>query len=116
MLTLLVATQYNNAGIAGPKSPILAEKDKKSLEELTSEMFKEDQSFWNQTWQTNVEAYYFMTLAFLPLLEAFTFGKDPLGKAIYEKYQTGVIFTSSISGLIKQAQNHFACTSRPFLP
>lgn len=31
-------------------------------------------------------------------------GGDAAGRAIYEKYQTGVITISSISGLIKSAQ------------
>lgn len=33
-------------------------------------------------------------------------GGDAAGRAIYEKYQTGVITISSISGLIKSAQKY----------
>jgi NAD(P)-dependent dehydrogenase (short-subunit alcohol dehydrogenase family) len=82
--------QFNNAGIAGPKTKELADKEKLSTEELTKKLFEEEQQGWNDVFQTNVQSIYYVTLAFLPLLEAFTFGKDPAGRAIYEKYQSVV--------------------------
>lgn len=92
---------------------------------------------WQDVFNTNVTSVYFSILAFLPLLEKFTSasftslpkenrrlkfsssnlilafadGKDSAGQKIYSKYQTGVIITSWISGLVKSAQNHFAYNS-----
>ncbi|GAA5891255.1 hypothetical protein JCM6882_004637 [Rhodosporidiobolus microsporus] len=95
----------NNAGIAGPKTKIDKEK---SLEDLSAELFGEEQSAWEDVFRTNVQNIFFTTMAFLPLLQKFTFGGDAAGRAIYEKYQSVVINTTSISGLVKSAQNHFA--------
>ncbi|BGP14298.1 hypothetical protein JCM10213_007729 [Rhodosporidiobolus nylandii] len=95
----------NNAGIAGPVTKM---DQNKPIEDLTEEMFSQEQADWDAVFRTNVQNIYFTTLAFLPLLKAFTFGGDAAGRNIYEKYQTGVINTTSISGLIKKAQNHFA--------
>ncbi|GAA5829335.1 hypothetical protein JCM11251_005011 [Rhodosporidiobolus azoricus] len=98
----------NNAGIAGPKTPMDKEKP---LEKLAAELFNEEQSAWDDVFRTNVQNIFFTTMAFLPLLQKFTFGGDAAGRAIYEKYQTVVINTTSISGLVKSAQNHFAYNS-----
>ncbi|GAA5988074.1 hypothetical protein JCM11641_007922 [Rhodosporidiobolus odoratus] len=96
----------NNAGIAGPTTTL--NDDKRSLEDLSADLFSEEQSAWDDVFRTNVQSIFYTTVAFLPLLKAFTFGGDAAGKAIYEKYQTVVINTTSISGLVKKAQNHFA--------
>ncbi|GAA5861271.1 hypothetical protein JCM8547_008540 [Rhodosporidiobolus lusitaniae] len=98
----------NNAGISGPTTKVDKEKP---VEQLTSELFNEEQSEWDDVFRTNVQNIFFVTTAFLPLLKKFTFGADPAGKAIYEKYQSVVINTSSISGLVKQSQSHFAYNS-----
>merc|ERR1711939_261724 len=75
--------------------------DKKRLAEQTFDG-------WTEVFKTNVSSIFYMTAAFLPLLAKFTNGGDPAGRAIYENYQSVVINTTSISGLIKLAQNHFA--------
>ncbi|BGP46630.1 hypothetical protein JCM10450v2_002477 [Rhodotorula kratochvilovae] len=96
---------FNNAGISGPKTPLDPETP---ADKMSEELFKESVEDWTEVFRINVMNIYFMTTAFLPLLAKFTNGGDPAGKAIYENYQTGVINTTSISGLIKDAQNHFA--------
>lgn len=84
--------------------------DKMSVEELSQKLWDEQTvEGWDDVFRTNVHSIFYMTVAFLPLLQKFTNGTDPAGRAIYERYQSVVINTTSISGLIKKAQNHFAC-------
>lgn len=99
----------NNAGISGEVTRVSKEA---SAQEVSDKLWDE-QTFegWDNVFRTNVSSAFFVTAAFLPLLQKYTFGGDAAGKAIYEKYQTGVITISSISGLIKIAQNHFAYNS-----
>ena len=58
---------------------------------------------WQDVFQTLVTSVYFTTVAFLPLLQA---GIEPHGPL--EKFEASVITTSSISGLMRDAQGHFA--------
>ncbi|GAA5852416.1 hypothetical protein JCM9279_001194 [Rhodotorula babjevae] len=97
----------NNAGISGEVTKF---DEEKPSAELLSERLMKEQTFegWNEVFQTNVSSIFFLTAAMLPLLAKFTNGGDPAGRAIYEKYQSVIINTTSISGLIKSAQNHFA--------
>ncbi|BGP30548.1 hypothetical protein JCM10296v2_002303 [Rhodotorula toruloides] len=96
----------NNAGISGEVTKM---DDKMSVEELSQKLWHEQTiEGWDNVFRTNVHSIFFMTVAFLPLLQKFTNGADPAGRAIYEKYQSVVINTTSISGLVKKAQNHFA--------
>ncbi|KPV76439.1 uncharacterized protein RHOBADRAFT_25506 [Rhodotorula graminis WP1] len=97
----------NNAGISGEVTKF--DEEKPSAEVLSERLMKE-QTFegWNEVFQTNVSSMFFMTAAMLPLLAKFTNGGDAAGRAIYENFATGVINITSISGLVKVAQNHFA--------
>ncbi|GAA6007190.1 hypothetical protein JCM11491_003037 [Sporobolomyces phaffii] len=96
----------NNAGIAGERTQL----DKLDTARAFSEAHLEEQTYegWDDVFRTNATSGFMMSMAFLPLLEKFTKGGDPKGKAIYEDYRTGIINITSISGLIKKAQNHFA--------
>jgi NAD(P)-dependent dehydrogenase (short-subunit alcohol dehydrogenase family) len=58
---------------------------------------------WDQTWRTDVTAVYFTTVAFLPLLQA---AIEPKGSG--ERFTSSVIVTSSMSGIMRHAQGHFA--------
>ncbi|CAF9940659.1 MAG: hypothetical protein ALECFALPRED_008783 [Alectoria fallacina] len=89
----------NNAGIATssqkPEGETAAEL-KKNLFDPENANFED----WATTYKTNVPQLYFMTLAFLPLLEKAT---------EYQKSFTGcVINISSISGLVLKSQAHFS--------
>jgi len=85
-----------SAGIAGPK----AEPDSEKATELKERLFNgESFSEWGATFETNVSAVYFTTVAFLPLLQA---GKEAKGHL-----SPSVIVISSMSGLMKHAQGHF---------
>ncbi|GAA5998217.1 SDR family NAD(P)-dependent oxidoreductase [Rhodotorula paludigena] len=96
----------NNAGIAGPKTKV--SKDDDSVETWSQKLLEEPVEGWDDVFRTNVTNIFLMTSAFLPLLAKFTYGGDAAGRAIYEKYQTGVINIASISGLTKLSQSHFA--------
>lgn len=84
-----------NAGISGPTgSP-----DESDAASLKSKLWESESfSAWSDVFTTNVSAVYFTTVAFLHLLQ-----RSPSGG--------NVITTSSISGLTKSAQSHFAYNS-----
>ena len=86
-----------NAGISGPKG----EPESQDAEKLKENLFSEDQSEWNNVFNTNVASVYFTTVAFLPLLQA---GKD----SEPERFSASVIVISSMSGIMSHAQGHFA--------
>lgn len=89
----------NNAGISTPTvSP-----ESKSAEEMKRNLFDtENAQFedWTESYNTNVASIYFMTAAFLPLLQK--------SSEKHKGWSGTVINISSISGLIKSAQHHFA--------
>jgi NAD(P)-dependent dehydrogenase (short-subunit alcohol dehydrogenase family) len=85
-----------NAGISGPKN----EPDSEDASELKKKLFSETFSQWSDTFNTNVSAVYFTTVAFLPLLQA---GKDTHGHL-----SASVIVISSMSGIMRHAQGHFS--------
>lgn len=89
----------NNAGIAINTQ----QTESKSAEEMKKNLFDDDNEtfdMWTDTYRTNVAQLFFMTTAFLPLLAKAT------------EHQHGwsgtVINISSISGIVKTAQHHFA--------
>jgi NAD(P)-dependent dehydrogenase (short-subunit alcohol dehydrogenase family) len=85
-----------NAGIAGPKN----EPDSQNASELKEKLFSETFSEWSDTFNTNVSAVYFTTVAFLPLLQA--------GKGSHGHLSASVIVISSMSGIMRHAQGHFS--------
>lgn len=89
----------NNAGIAG-QSQSVGHQDPN---EMRKSLFDSENSTiedWEASYRTNVCQLYFMTTAFLPLLQ----------KGTEKEYgwSSTVINTSSISGIIKSSQDHFA--------
>ncbi|KAI9829754.1 MAG: hypothetical protein M1819_005991 [Sarea resinae] len=86
-----------NAGVSGPK----AEPDHESATALKEKLWQsEDFESWNSTFNTNVSAVYFTTVAFLPLLQA--------GTETHGHLSASVIVISSMSGLMRHAQGHFS--------
>ena len=86
-----------NAGVSGPK----AEPESEKATELKETLFHgEDFSGWSETFNTNVSAVYFTTVAFLPLLQA--------GTESHGHLSSSVIVISSMSGIMRHAQGHFA--------
>jgi len=85
------------SGVSGPK----AEPDSESASELKEKLWNNESfSEWNSTYNTNVSAVYFSTVAFLPLLQA---GTEQFGDR-----SASVIVISSMSGIMRDAQGHFS--------
>lgn len=88
----------NNAGISGATQ----QTEAKTAEEMKKNLFDDEKSTfedWVNTYRTNVPQLFFMTVAFLPLLQKAT--EQEYG------YSGTVINISSISGLTKSSQHHF---------
>lgn len=82
------------AGVPGPKEdhPSLSDANK-----LKSYLWPEEPADWAKTYDTNVTAVYFSTLAFLPLLQAAP-----------KSHNASAIVISSMSGMIRHSQAHFS--------
>lgn len=92
-VNLLIA----NAGITGPK----AEPNESDAQALKDTLWsKEDFSQWSEVFNTNVSSVYFTTVAFLPLLQA--------ASNNISGHSASVIVISSMSGIMRNAQGHFA--------
>ncbi|KAI1339204.1 hypothetical protein F5Y15DRAFT_383430 [Xylariaceae sp. FL0016] len=88
----------NNAGISGSTLQTEAE----SASEMKQNLFDDEKSTvedWTDVYRTNVAQLYFVTTAFLPLLQK--------SSERHQGWSGTVINISSISGLVKTAQHHF---------
>ncbi|KAF1989614.1 NAD(P)-binding protein [Aulographum hederae CBS 113979] len=86
----------NNAGIARDQETQFSkagEPDLTSAQSVHDHFMSEDPSAWTETFQTNVTAGYFMSMAFLPLLVK--------AKESTPGYAPSVVNVSSISGAMK---------------
>ena len=89
----------NNAGIELNTQKTEAD----SAEEMSKNLFEdENETFetWTATYRTNVAQGFFMTMAFLPLLQKAT--------EHHYGYSGTAINITSMSGIVKTAQHHFA--------
>jgi len=89
----------NNAGISGATQQV----ESKSAEEMKKNLFDDESSTfddWCNTYRTNVPQLFFMTTAFLPLLQKAT--------ERHHGYSGTVINISSISGIVQSSQHHFS--------
>lgn len=94
-----VCILINNAGI----SSNTFQTEAKTAEEMKKNLFDHDDATfedWVDTYRTNVPQIYFMTTAFLPLLQK--------SSEIHHGYSGCVLNMCSISGIVKTAQHHFA--------
>ncbi|KAG9315937.1 hypothetical protein JVU11DRAFT_3589 [Chiua virens] len=97
----------NNAGQSGPLSPELNKPSPsapKKAEEISQYLFNTE-SFeeWSALYAVNTFSVYFMTVAFLELLDK--------GSQDKPGFTSNVINITSISGLVKLAQRHFCYNS-----
>lgn len=90
-LSLLVAA----AGIPGPKEPRPDTDDAKELKKHSWD--SEGVDDWNETFNSDVTSVYWTTLALLPLLQA----------APADHYPSAIVI-SSMSGMMRHSQAHFA--------
>ena len=94
-----VCILVNNAGI----SINTQETEADSADQLKKNLFDdENETFdmWTDTYRTNVAQLYFMTTAFLPLLQK--------ASEHQKGYSGTVVNIGSISGIVKTSQHHFA--------
>jgi len=92
----------NNAGIAGNTQ----QNEAKTAEEMKKNLFDDESSTfedWVNTYRTNVPQLFFMTTAFLPLLQKASDAEHG--------YSSVVINISSISGIVQASQHHFGYNS-----
>lgn len=88
----------NNAGIASTTQ----NTDIQNPDELSDTLFKDETvtfDQWERVYRSNVTQIYFMTVAFLPLLQT--------GTDTERGWSSTVINISSISGIVKTAQHQF---------
>ncbi|KAI9716697.1 MAG: hypothetical protein M1812_005235 [Candelaria pacifica] len=89
----------NNAGISGATQ----KPEGKTAEEFKTNLFSPENSTfedWTNTYRTNVAQIFFLTTAFLPLLQK--------SSQHQHAYSGTVINITSISGITKQSQSHFS--------
>ncbi len=89
----------NNAGISGANQ----QPQGKTAEEMRDNLFSPENSTfedWTNTYRTNVAQIFFLTTAFLPLLQK--------SSEHQHAYSGAVINITSISGITKQSQSHFS--------
>ncbi|KAJ5312729.1 hypothetical protein PENANT_c007G04754 [Penicillium antarcticum] len=91
----------NNAGIAN-ESQETEHEDAGKLRESLFEDSNATFAQWDDVFRTNVSQLFFMTTAFLPLLQK---GSEA---EINHGWSSTVINTTSISGIVKVSQHHFA--------
>ncbi|KAF2863804.1 NAD(P)-binding protein [Piedraia hortae CBS 480.64] len=95
-LSLLIC----NAGMTGPR----AKPDEEDASRMKQKLWEnETLEGWQQTFDLNVTSVYFTTVALLPLLQASIEPTGPL-----PRFSPSVITISSMSGLMRHAQGHFA--------
>ncbi|EPQ25734.1 uncharacterized protein PFL1_06728 [Pseudozyma flocculosa PF-1] len=97
----------NNAGVEGPVTNLGDDPSKLSVEEY-SRMHLENESVadWDALFRVNTHAVFFATMAFLPLLSRAN-AAPPAGAA-GKAFSASVINITSISGIVKMCQNHYA--------
>lgn len=97
----------NNAGIVGPVSTFLNDPtapENTNAETLGNALFNDDgPEAWTEVYKIDTFSIYYMTTAFLGLLDK--------GSRDIEGYTSSVVNITSISGIVKIAQRHFAYNS-----
>ncbi|KAI9462175.1 short-chain dehydrogenase [Russula earlei] len=97
----------NNAGVSGPLTEFLNNPqapENTNAETIGSALFNDDGvDAWSELYKINTFSIYYTTTAFLGLLDK--------GSRDVEGYTSSVINITSISGVLKIAQRHFAYNS-----
>ncbi|KAI9831914.1 MAG: hypothetical protein M1819_004636 [Sarea resinae] len=97
----------NNAGIARDdetRYDVNGKPDFTSAESIAEHLWKSEPQSWADTFETNVTSYYFMSVAFLPLLHK--------GRESIPGYSSSIVNVASISGFMKgSSMGQFAYAS-----
>ncbi|KAF7299142.1 NAD(P)-binding protein [Mycena indigotica] len=100
----------NNAGQVGPTSPFFNDPqapERKDIETLGQSLFeKQTFSQWSDLYTINTFSIFFVSTAFLGLLD-----KGSQEGSKWPGFTSSIINITSISGVIKLAQEHFAYNS-----
>ncbi|PWN50615.1 NAD(P)-binding protein [Violaceomyces palustris] len=101
----------NNAGVEGPVTKLGEDKEKLTAEEISAiHLEKERMEDWDHLFRINNHAIFFATMAFLPLLSKGN--ASPPKKFVKPSiWSASVINVTSISGLVKTSQSHYAYNS-----
>ncbi|KAL1981833.1 hypothetical protein VTN96DRAFT_2078 [Rasamsonia emersonii] len=94
----------NNAGIVGQARQDVERQHPETLRQTLFDDESATENDWESVYRTNVCQLYFMTGAFLPLLQKGTEAET----AQQEGFSSTVINITSISGIVKTSQHHFA--------
>ncbi|KAF2683150.1 NAD(P)-binding protein [Lentithecium fluviatile CBS 122367] len=93
----------NNAGIA-TKYSTAGQPEMSDPQAITDHFWQTEEQSWADTFETNVTGVYYMTMAFLPLLER--------GREVTPGYTSSVVNVTSISGFMKgNSSGQFAYAS-----
>jgi NAD(P)-dependent dehydrogenase (short-subunit alcohol dehydrogenase family) len=92
----------NNAGISSQARHDVEREHAEGLKETFFDDEAATPEDWESVYRTNVTQLYFMSSAFLPLLQK----SDPLDKN--NSFTSTIINITSISGIVKLSQHHFA--------
>ncbi|UZJ51513.1 hypothetical protein CBS101457_000833 [Exobasidium rhododendri] len=99
----------NNAGIEGPVTKLGEKKESMTAKEISqAHLDNEDFKTWDDLYKVNSASIFFSTMTFLPLLEA---GNSHPPTHRKNNWSSSVTNITSISGIVKIAQNHYAYNS-----
>ncbi|KAN0061868.1 hypothetical protein ACQY0O_005862 [Thecaphora frezii] len=100
----------NNAGVEGPVTKLGEKAAELSVEELSQlHLSNESVEDWDHVFRINNHALFFATMAFLPLLSKGNAAPPP--SASPKTFAGSVINITSISGIVKMSQDHYAYNS-----
>lgn len=96
----------NNSGVEGPMTKLEDAKSVSAQEYADKHLSSEAFDQWDQVLRVNASSVFFSTMTFLPLLAEGN--KNPIASQANQGWTSSVINITSISGLVKTAQNHYA--------
>lgn len=96
----------NNSGVEGPITKLDNIKSLSAQQYADTHLSNESFEQWDHLLRINTSAVFFATMTFLPLLAEGN--KHPIPSQANQGWTSSVINITSISGLVKSAQNHFA--------
>lgn len=97
----------NNAGIEGPMTKFPAPSSLSAADLSSAHLASESFEEWDKLFRINTSSIFFSTMTFLPLLSASH--SHPLSASTQQgKWTASVINITSISGIVKTSQFHYA--------
>ena len=94
--------------MVGPETALAAPEKMTAEEVSAAHLSSESFSAWDQVFAINTHSLWFATMTLLPLLAAGNAAPPKNRTDAYAKWTASVINITSISGLVKIAQSHYA--------